>query len=314
MIKLYCCLIMLEINFNYIVIIMRKSLVLLFLTAFFISPLLAQEVSDKNAMVLRVGQMEFLDPALKDKIKPDAKSNFLQILESSLRAAAGESQRFEITDSLTAAKLDEAMRSELAAVVDDPQRAADMKKKAFEAIFAIDWVMDGAITQVQMMRKGNYGYICTAHITVTIKDRRSDVLRVVDSRPFVNEVKKTKIRPKSHEAFQAALDEIYPRLVAYFSNNFPVYGKLLRLNEDNDAVVNCGLKYNLQKGDVFQVTHMVPHKNADEKFYYEENVIGTLKVKEVLDEACICNITSGEDKILSINEQGGFMQCKQIMK
>lgn len=292
-----------------------KRILLLFLSVICLMPsLLAQEVSDKNAMVLRVGKMEFLDPALKSKIKPDFKETLLQILEGSLRAAAGESQRFEITDSLTAAKLDDEMRSEVAAVVDDPQRAADLRKKAFEAIFAIDWVLDGAITQVQMMRKGNYGYICTAHITVTVKDRRSDVLRVVDSRPFVNEVKKTKIRPKANEAFQAALDEMYPRLVDYFTNNFPVYGKLLRLNEDNDAIVNCGLKYNLQKGDVFQVTHMIPQKNADEKFYYEENVIGTLKVKEVLDESCTCSITSGEDKIISVNEQGGFMQCKQIMK
>ncbi|MDM8338278.1 hypothetical protein [Mediterranea massiliensis] len=292
-----------------------RRLLFAFLAGFFsILTIFAQEVSDKNAMVLRIGKMEFQDPALKSKIKPDFEAAIVQMLENALRAAAGESQRFEITDSLTAAKLDDEMRSEVAAMVDDPQRATDIRKKAFEAIFAVDWVLDGAITQVQMMKKGNYGYICTAHITVTVKDRRSDVLRVVDTRPFVNVVKETKIRPKATAAFQAALDELYPRLVAYFSNNFPVYGKLLRLNENNDAVVNCGLKYNLQKGDVFQVTHMIPQKNADEKFYYEENIIGTLKVKEVLDEACICNITSGEDKILSVNEQGGFMQCKQIMK
>ena len=292
-----------------------RRLLFAFLAGFFsILTIFAQEVSDKNAMVLRIGKMEFQDPALKSKIKPDFEAAIVQMLENALRAAAGESQRFEITDSLTAAKLDDEMRSEVAAMVDDPQRATDIRKKAFEAIFAVDWVLDGAITQVQMMKKGNYGYICTAHITVTVKDRRSDVLRVVDTRPFVNVVKETKIRPKATAAFQAALDELYPRLVAYFSNNFPVYGKLLRLNENNDAVVNCGLKYNLQKGDVFQVTHMITQKNADEKFYYEENIIGTLKVKEVLDEACICNITSGEDKILSVNEQGGFMQCKQIMK
>lgn len=292
-----------------------RRLLFVFLAGFFsILITFAQEVSDKNAMVLRIGKMEFQDPALKSKIKPDFEAAMIQMLEHSLRAAAGESQRFEITDSLTAAKLDDEMRSEVAAMVDDPQRATDIRKKAFEAIFAVDWVLDGAITQVQMMKKGNYGYICTAHITVTVKDRRSDVLRVVDTRPFVNVVKETKIRPKATAAFQAALDELYPRLVAYFSNNFPVYGKLLRLNENNDAIVNCGLKYNLQKGDVFQVTHMIPQKNADEKFYYEENIIGTLKVKEVLDEACICNITSGEDKILNVNEQGGFMQCKQIMK
>lgn len=292
-----------------------RRLLFVFLAGFFsILITFAQEVSDKNAMVLRIGKMEFQDPALKSKIKPDFEAAMIQMLEHSLRAAAGESQRFEITDSLTAAKLDDEMRSEVAAMVDDPQRATDIRKKAFEAIFAVDWVLDGAITQVQMMKKGNYGYICTAHITVTVKDRRSDVLRVVDTRPFVNVVKETKIRPKATAAFQAALDELYPRLVAYFSNNFPVYGKLLRLNENNDAIVNCGLKYNLQKGDVFQVTHMIPQKNADEKFYYEENIIGTLKVKEVLDEACICSITSGEDKILNVNEQGGFMQCKQIMK
>lgn len=291
-----------------------KKIFSVLLGLFFLSGLYAQEVSDKNAMVLRVGQMEFLDPVLKSKIKPDFKQGLLAILEESLRSAAGESQRFEITDSLTAAKLDDEMRSEIAAVVDDPQRASELRKKAFEAIFAIDWVMDGAITQVQMLRKGNYGYICTAHITVTLKDRRSDVLRVVDSRPFVNEVKKTKIRPTADAAFRAALDEIQPRLVEYFSNNFPVYGKLLRLNEKNDAIVNCGLKYRLQNGDVFQVTHMIPQKTADDKFYYEEQVIGTLKVKEVLDEACVCNITSGEDQIISVNEQGGFMQCKQIMK
>lgn len=293
---------------------MRK-IFFVFLLGFFELPFLyAQEVADKNAMVLRVGTMLFQDPVLKDKIKPDFRESLLSMTESFLRTAAGESQRFAITDSLTAAKLDEDMRSEIAAVVDDPKRAAELRKKAFEAIFAVDWVMDGAITKVQMMRKGNYGYICTAYITVTLKDRHSEVLRVIDSRPFVNKVKDTKIRPTADAAFQAALDEIRPRLIDYFTNNFPVYGKLLRLNEKNDAIVNCGLKYNVQDGDVFQVTHMIPQKTADDKYYYTENVIGTLKVKKIFDDFCICSIKSGEEEIISVNEQGGFMQCKQIMK
>ena len=283
---------------------MKKLLIACLCVLMYAPSLWAQEVTDKNAMVLRVGKMEFQDPALKDRIKPAFKETGLAILDESLRTAAGESP----------ARLDEEMRSEQAAIVDDPKRASELRKKAFEAIFAVDWTMDGAITQVQMMRKGNYGYICTAHITVTVKDRRSEVLRVVDSRPFVNVVKKTKIRPTADQAFRAALDEIHPRLVEYFTNNFGVYGKLLKLNEDNDAVVNCGLKYNVQKGDVFQVTHMVPQKTADDKFYYAETVIGTLKVKEVLDESCVCKITSGEEEIISVNETGGFMQCKQIMK
>ena len=293
---------------------MKKILFLLLAIWTCLSALQAQEVADKNAMVLRVGKMEFQDPALQRTIKPDLRVAFEGILEETLRTAAGESQRFEITDSLTAAQLDEAMRSELAAVVDDPQRATELRKKAFETIFAVDWVMDGAITQVQMMRKGNYGYVCTAHITVTVKDRRSSMLRVVDSRPFVNKVEDTKIRPRADQAFRAAMDEIHPRLVEYFTENFGVYGKLVRLTEKNNAVVNCGLKYNLEKGDVFQVTHMVPQQTADDKFYYEEQLIGTLKVKDVLDESCICKITSGEDEIISVNETGGFMQCKQIMK
>jgi len=279
-----------------------------------LSFLQAQEIADKKAMVLRVGSMKCIDSNREKPIRPAFKTALLQILEEELRAAAGESQRFEITDSLTAAKLDDEMRSEIAASVDDPNRAAELRKKAFETIFAIDWVMDGAVTQIQMMRKGNYGYICTAHITVTIKDRRSDVMRIVDARPFVNEVKETKIRPTADAAFRAALDAIHPKLVTYFSENFPVYAKLIKLTEKNDAVLNCGLKYNLEQGDVFQVTHMLPQKTADGKWYYVENIMGTLKVKQVLDESCICDIMSGKDRILTVNEQGGFIQCKQIMK
>lgn len=284
----------------------------------------AQSVSDKNAMVLRVGSIKMTDPKMLQiranqlsegkTIMDDNIKLFEQLLDEKLRAAVGESKRFEITDSAYAAKLDEELQSGIALRVGDDKLAESKRKKAADAIFAVDWTLHCNITQCQLLRKGNYGWICTAHITPTIQDRRSEVLRVIDSRPFVNNVKDTKIRPTVDGAFGAALDAMYDELVKYFSENFPVYGKILRLDEKNNAVVNSGLKYNIKEGDVFQVTHVMPQKDAENKIVYKESVIGTLKVKQVLDEASICDLSSGKDKIIEANAMGGFLQCKQIMK
>lgn len=283
-----------------------------------------QSVSDKNAMVLRVGSMKMTDPKLLQiratqlsegkTIMDDNIKLFEQILDEKLRAAVGESKRFEITDSAYAAKLDAEMQSATALNVGDDKMAESMRKKASDAIFAVDWTLHCNITQCQLLRKGNYGWICTVHITPVIQDRRSETLRTVDSRPFVNNVKDTKIRPTVDAAFMAALDAMHNDLVKYFSENFPVYGKIMRLDEKNNAVVNCGLKYNLKDGDVFQVTHVIPQKNSEGKLFYTESVIGTLKVKQVLDESSVCDLSSGKEKIMEANALGGFLQCKQIMK
>ena len=302
---------------------MRKFI--LFLCCFWTLASYAQQgtMSDKNAMVLRVGSMKVTDPKLlqiRDNqlaqgktLMADNISLFEQLLDTKLRAAVGASKRFEVTDSAYAAKLDAEAQSDMALNLSDDE-VADKKKKAADAIFAVDWTLQGEITQCQLLRKGNYGWICTAHITPIIKDRRSETMRVVDARPFVNDIKNTKIRPTVDAAFMAALDAIEADLITYFSENFPIYGKILKLDDKNNAIVNCGLKYNLKSGDVFQVTHIKPQRNAEGKVVYQESVIGTLKVKQVLDETCVCGLSSGDDKILEANASGGFLQCKQIMK
>lgn len=282
----------------------------------------------KNAMVMRMGAVTVTDPTLlrtrdsqlleKKTIMADNIKLFEEIVYQKLWDAVGESKRFEITDSLGVIQMNNEMQSDasLKAKKENPHLAEVIAKSDMlvNAIFAVDWRLNCNINQCQLLRKGNYGWICTLHITPIIQDRQTETMRVVDSRPFVNNVKETKVRPTMEAAFSAALDAMHADLVKYFTENFPVYGKVMKLDEKNNAVLNCGAKYNLQKGDLFQVTHMIPQKNSKERLYFVEQVIGTLKVKQVLDESCICDLSSGADKIIEVNGVGGFLQCKQIMK
>lgn len=288
-----------------------------------ISMLQAQEL-ERNAMVLRVDSaIVVTDEKLvqgRERQLAQGKTgiaNLIQDIETqvshALQAAAGASRRFDITDMETARKEEANLRSEMAMEMNDADRKKLLKEVADKA-FAADWILQANITHCQFTRKGNYGWTCVLHVTPIIRDRRDETLRIIDSRPFVSDFKNMVIKAERTDAIAVALETMKEPLTAYFRDNFPVYAKIMRLTEKNDAEINCGVQNNVKEGDEFQVEEVRYTKNEDGKSSKTQTVIGTIKVTSVRANSAICDLKSGKDEIMNVNAAGGFLLCRLIMK
>lgn len=283
----------------------------------------AQETLNRNAMVLRVDSITMTDEKLvqiREKQLAVGKTATADLIkriekqvEDALVAAAGASRRFDITDMAKAKELDDELRSDLAMEMNDADRKKLLKDVA-EKSFASDWILQANITHCQFTRKGNYGWTCILHVTPIVRDRRDETLRIIDSRPFVSDIRKVAIKTEREDAVAAALETMKEELADYFTNNFPVYARITKLTDKNDAEINCGVQNNVKKGDEFQVEHVEYRKDDDGKLHKIENVIGTIKVKDVRDQSAVCDLRSGKKKIMEVNANGGYLKCKLIMK
>ena len=248
-----------------------------------------------NAMVLRIDTVRVTDQKLlgvrerqlaQGRTKmADAIASFEAVTREALKAAAGASKRFDVSDMDAARRMEKELQSEMA-----------------------------DITNCQFTRKGNYGWTCILHITPIVRDRRSETMRIIASRPFVSDIKKMVIRPTHEDAFNEALSTMKEDLEEWFTETFPVYARITHLDTSNDAVIDCGTMHNVARGDVFQVTHVDRRIDDDGRTTDTETVVGTLKVKDALVDQSTCSITSGKDEIIDLNANGALLQCKMIMK
>ncbi len=302
---------------------MKKGILFLFclVSGFFAK---AQVEEHRNAMVLRVDSAIVVTDdklvQIRERQLQEGKTGTANLIKDierqvadALRAAAGASRRFDITDIATARKMEAELRSELAMEMSEVDRQQLLKDVA-EKTFVSDWILQANITHCQFTRKGSYGWTCILHVTPIVRDRRDEALRIIDSRPFVSNVKNMAIKTERTDAIAAALETMKEDFIDYFTNTFPVYAKITRLTEDNDADINCGVQNNVKEGDVFQVEHVKVTKNDDGKDQMTASLIGTIKVKKILDQSAICKLTSGDDQIMEINANGGYLRCKMIMK
>ena len=139
-------------------------------------------------------------------------------------------------------------------------------------------------------------------------------MRIIASRPFVSDIKKMVIRPTHEDAFNEALSTMKEDLEEWFTETFPVYARITRLDTSNDAVIDCGTMHNVARGDSFQVTHVDRRIDDDGRTTDTETVVGTIKVKDALVDQSTCSITSGKDEIIDLNANGALLQCKMIMR
>ncbi len=302
---------------------MKRSILLLFclVSGFFAK---AQVTEHRNAMVLRVDSAIIVTDdklvQIRDRQLQAGKTATAELIQNiekqvadALVAAAGASRRFDITDIATAKKMEAELRSELAMEMSDVERRQLLKNNADKA-FVSDWILQANITHCQFTRKGNYGWTCILHVTPIVRDRRDPALRIIDSRPFVSDIKDIAIKTSREDAIATALETMKEDLIDYFTNNFPVYAKIVRLTENNDAEINCGVQNNVKEGDEFQVEHICITKDDDGKRNMTTKLIGTIKVKDIRSQSAICKLTSGDDRIMDVNAQGGYLRCRMIMK
>lgn len=284
---------------------------------------MAQSLQTSNAMVLRIDSVCVTDQkllAVRDRQLAQGKTTmanaiatFEAVTREALKAAAGASKRFDVSDMDAARRMERELQTEMAMDLSAADREKLRNEMAHKALL-VDWVLQCDITNCQFTRKGNYGWTCILHITPIVRDRRSETLRIIASRPFVSKIKKMVIRPTREDAYNEALSTMKEDLVEWFTGTFPVYARIMRLDEANNAVIDCGTMHNVERGDIFQVTHIDRQINDDGKTFDTETVVGTLRAKDVLIDQTACSITSGKDEIINLNANGAVLQCKMIMK
>lgn len=301
---------------------MRKLTTALLLLIATMATAAAQGVGG-NAMVLRIDTVRVTDQKLlgvrdrqlaQGRTKmADAIASFEAVTREALKAAAGASKRFDVSDMDAARRMERELQSEMAMELTSAERDKLRNEMAHKAL-VVDWMLQCDITNCQFTRKGNYGWTCILHITPIVRDRRSETMRIIASRPFVSDIKKMVIRPTHEDAFNEALSTMKEDLEEWFTETFPVYARITRLDTSNDAVIDCGTMHNVARGDSFQVTHVDRRIDDDGRTTDTETVVGTIKVKDVLVDQSTCSITSGKDEIIDLNANGALLQCKMIMK
>lgn len=300
-----------------------RPLVLLALAASCVTGAVAQGTTGGNSMVLRIDSVVVTDHklvAVRERQLAQGKYGMAQSIETfeaatreALKAAAGASKRFDVSDMDAARRMEAELQSEMAMELSSADRDKLRNEMAHKALL-VDWVLQCDITNCQFTRKGNYGWTCILHITPIVRDRRSETLRIIASRPFVSNIKKMVIRPTREDAFNEALSTMKEDLEEWFVETFPVYARLTHLDTSNDAVIDCGTMHNVKRGDIFQVIHVDRRIDDDGRTTDTETTVGTLKVKDVLVDQSTCSITSGKDQIVDLNASGALLQCKMIMR
>ncbi len=235
-----------------------------------------------------------------------------QKVQDAVTAAASAANRFEVTDMERAYQIDKELSETLAMNLSNDE-LKKIRKNMAQKTLAADWKLGGIVTSCQFDKKGNYGYSCILYITTMVRDRKAENEPIVDSRQFVSDIKKIAVMKSREDAVDKALLTMSGDFVKYFKGNFPVYAKVLRLTDKNDAEISCGAQNDVKKGDVFQV-EKVEYNTMGGKNYETITVIGTLKVDDVLHNTAICSLNSGKKEIIEANANGDLLKCKMIMK
>lgn len=269
----------------------------------------------KNTMMLRLVDIKVTDGTLLNTAREqEAKGNLkpkelIEVYESNVRSKLNEvvraCGRFEISDQKVIDVLD-------GDAVDIVFLKNLSKEERIEYVSSLqnDYALSCDINSCQFTRKaGGAGYSCVIRLKVNIYDARDSVAAALVSREFLSDIKKTLIRPNRDAACQEALSTLTEPLSDFFMNNIPVYG-LLNYEGDN-YVVTCGENLRIKKGDQFQVS-LVTYSDGERK----SEVVGVVKVKDVLATTSVVSFSEGKDRILELIptlDINSFLQCRLLL-
>lgn len=260
---------------------------------------------NKKAMILRIGEFKWLDPV---KPSEDKITEFTEIIKAKVAEAATTSKRFEVLDDEITEDVNKYAQSE--AFMDLPA------EKLREIITGAmnDHLLVGDITKCKFTKRttGAKGYTCVLTLKLTVANAYNKG-EIVSSRSFVSNFKDLIVKNTAEAALDDALQSVTRKMVDYFSNNFAVYGSILKYDKSN-VVVSCGKEQGVKPGDPFQVVNIILSKGTNPQQVH----IGKIKVKDVLpDGTSVCGITEGEEGIIerfNNASRNSWLQCKLILK
>lgn len=263
----------------------------------------AQE-QDKKAMILRMGEFEWLDPV---KPSEDKMAEIIEIVKAKVAEAATASKRFEVLDTAIIKDVNAYFQSEAFMDLSEEQR----KKEVMAA--QNDNTLVGKITKCKFTKRtaGAQGYTCIVTLKLDVANAMNNA-EVLESRSFISNFKKMIVKNTPEAALDDALQSMTEKMTDFFANNFAVFGAIDKI-KDGDAVITCGQPQGVKQGDEFQVS-LATYQNGT----LTEKPIGIVKVKALMaDGTSVCNIKDGKDAIVENNtnrSQNQWLRCKLILK
>lgn len=263
----------------------------------------AQE-QDKKAMILRMGEFEWLDPV---KPSEDKMAEIIEIVKAKVAEAATASKRFEVLDTAIIKDVNAYFQSEAFMDLSEEQR----KKEVMAA--QNDNTLVGKITKCKFTKRtaGAQGYTCIVTLKLDVANAMNNA-EVLESRSFISNFKKMIVKNTPEAALDDALQSMTEKMTDFFANNFAVFGAVDKI-KDGDAIITCGQPQGVKQGDEFQVS-LATYQNGT----LTEKPIGIVKVKALMaDGTSVCNIKDGKDAIVENNvnrSQNQWLRCKLILK
>lgn len=263
----------------------------------------AQE-QDKKAMILRMGEFEWLDPV---KPSEDKMAEIIEIVKAKVAEAATASKRFEVLDTAIIKDVNAYFQSEAFMDLSEEQR----KKEVMAA--QNDNTLVGKITKCKFTKRtaGAQGYTCIVTLKLDVANAMNNA-EVLESRSFISNFKKMIVKNTPEAALDDALQSMTEKMTDFFANNFAVFGAIDKI-KDGDAIITCGQPQGVKQGDEFQVS-LATYQNGT----LTEKPIGIVKVKALMaDGTSVCNIKDGKDAIVENNvnrSQNQWLRCKLILK
>lgn len=282
---------------------MRKLFLFLSVCLLGVLTVSAQE-QDKKAMILRMGEFEWLDPV---KPSEDKMAEIIEIVKAKVAEAATASKRFEVLDTAIIKDVNAYFQSEAFMDLSEEQR----KKEVMAA--QNDNTLVGKITKCKFTKRtaGAQGYTCIVTLKLDVANAMNNA-EVLESRSFISNFKKMIVKNTPEAALDDALQSMTEKMTDFFANNFAVFGAIDKI-KDGDAVITCGQPQGVKQGDEFQVS-LATYQNGT----LTEKPIGIVKVKALMaDGTSVCNIKDGKDAIVENNvnrSQNQWLRCKLILK
>lgn len=262
---------------------------------------------DKKAMVLRMGEFAWLDPA---KPTEDRMAELKEVIKAKVAETATISKRFKVLDDEVAKDLNAYLQSEAF------MNLSNEELHQITTDLMNDYSLTGEITKCKFTKRttGAKGYTCLLTLKLTVFNSRDDANgEAVASRSFVSDFKNMIVRNTSDAALDDALQSMTQKMVDFFANNFSIYGTLLKY-DGNEVIISCGKDQGIEKGNEFQVLSVIVAKGTKPQTTH----VGKIKVKELLaDGTSVCSISDGKDGIMERFRNASntnWLQCKLILK
>lgn len=283
---------------------MRKLFLFLSVCLFGVLTVSAQD-QDKKAMILRMGEFEWLDPV---KPSQERTNEIIEIIKAKVAEAAAASKRFEVLDTAIIKDVNKYFMSDAFMALSEEQRKKDIMAAQN------DNTLFGKITKCKFTKRtaGAQGYTCIVTLKLDVANAMNNA-EILESRSFISNFKKMIVKNTPEAALDDALQSMTEKMTDFFANNFAVFGAIDKI-KDGDAIITCGQQQGVKEGDEFQVTLATFEKNG----IIVEKPIGIVKVKTLMaDGTSVCNIKDGKDAIVENNvnrSQNQWLRCKLILK